>query len=367
MRFLHGPLALAFSLCLLPACSSSDAPPDDDAASGDDAAVAADDATGGGDDAASEPDAAPPGCGSGPACAAPFVCASGGYCASATGVPAFEHIYVAIFENHRRDAVLGHAPYFDSLVAAGANASNYFAITHPSLPNYVAMTSGDYYDQACDCNPGATNDCNAITCTAVAGLCTCEHDVPHLADQMEAAGITWREYGEGMTEPCHSANVSATHFAARHIPFMYYANVLSDTARCTAHVRDFADFPADMGSYRFTMISPNLCSDMHDTCGGNAVTHGDDWASTNLAPILTQPGFAAGGRDVLFIVWDEEDTSLTAVPLPFIVVSPLVAAPGTVTAARYDHYALLATWEDALGLDRMNHAAAATPIADIWR
>ncbi len=377
----HHPLAsLLVVLALVPACSSPEDPNGaldsgnggvdsgnggNDVGTRNDAATATDDT--GVVDVDSDVDAASSGtCGTGPACVAPFTCSASGYCASATGIPAFDHVYVAIFENRSLTTVMGHAPYFDSLAASGASASNYISIGHPSLPNYIAMTSGDTFGDMCDCDPGATHDCTGLTCSIVGGFCSCEHDATHLGDQLDTAGISWREYGEGMGTPCHSVDVASTHYAVRHLPFMYYANVLSDAARCTEHLRDFGELAADLGTYRFTMISPNLCSDMHDTCGGNAVTHGNDWASTNLAPILTQAGFQADGRDVLFIVWDEEDNSLGAAPIPFIVVSPLVTA-GMVTATRYDHYSLLATWEDGLGLDRLRNAAAATPIADIWR
>ena len=306
------------------------------------------------------------GCGGGPACVAPFTCSASGYCASASGVPAFDHVYAVVFENRSLTSVAGHAPYFDMLTTMGASASNYVSVAHPSLPNYIAMTSGNIWGDSCDCHPGTSDSCSATTCSILGGFCSCEHDVMHLGDQLDAASITWREYGEGMGTPCNSTDASATHYAVRHLPFMYYTNVLSNMARCTAHVRDYADFAADMGSYRFTMISPNLCNDMHDTCGGNAVTHGDTWASTNLGRILAQPGFAAGGHDVLFVVFDEEDGSRGNAPIPFIVVSPLAHA-GHVTTAAYNHYSLLATWEDSMGLPRLSMAVGAPAISDIWR
>ena len=86
----------------------------------------------------------------------------------------------------------------------------------------------------------------------------------------------------------------------------------------------------------------------------------------NLELILGTAGFMPGGRDVLFVVWDEQDGSLGHAPIPFIVVSPLID-PGTVTGTVYNHYSLLATWEDGFGLPRLGHATEASPIADIWR
>jgi phosphatidylinositol-3-phosphatase len=85
-----------------------------------------------------------------------------------------------------------------------------------------------------------------------------------------------------------------------------------------------------------------------------------------VPPILATPGFAPGGRDVLFIVGDEVPAALGFVPMPFVVVSPLAKA-GTATAGTYNHYSLLATIEDGLGLPRLGNAEASATIADVWR
>lgn len=308
------------------------------------------------------------GCGDGPACDAPWVCAPAGYCASTTGVPQFDRVFVVIFENRSLTSVMGHAPYLDGLAEIGAHATQFNSVTHPSLPNYLAMTSGDTQGVACDCHPGAENDCSQLTCNLIASACDCPADVEHLGDQLDAVGISWREYGEGMGTPCNPDDDNAVHYATKHLPFMYYSNVFDDAPRCQEHLRDYGDFAGDLAAqtHRFSMISPDLCNDMHDNCGGNPVTHGDTWASANLATILGTPGFADGGRDVLFVVWDEQDNSVGDAPIPFIVVSPLVE-PGAVTELPYDHYSLLATWEDGFGVPRLGHAADAAPITDIWR
>jgi hypothetical protein len=337
----------------------TDAPGSDargvDGGSGNDASSTSD--AGALDDAGSDPCA-------GVTCAAGFTCGAGGYCANAAGVPAFGHVYVAVFENRSLSSVSGNAPYLDGLGQTYASATNYVSVAHPSLPNYIAMTSGDVQGISCDCSAHVLPNTCSVACAGPLGICSCEVDVMHLGDQLDAAGLTWREYGESMGTPCNAMDVTSAHYAMRHLPFLYYNNVLSNSARCTAHVRDFGDFGADMGSYRFSMISPNLCDDMHDTCGGDAIAHGDTWASTNLAPIVNAVN--ASTNDVLFIVWDEEDNSTGRAPIPFIVVSPLVT-PGATTAAAYDHYSLLATWEDGLGLTRLGMAAGAPVINDIWR
>lgn len=301
-------------------------------------------------------------------CDAPFACSPGGYCASVTGVPQFDRVFVVIFENRSLTSVMGHAAYLDGLAAMGAYATAFNSVRHPSLPNYIAMTSGDTWGVACDCHPGGSDTCNPLSCNLLFSNCDCPVDAQHLGDQLDSIGVTWREYGESMVTPCNAVTDTAVHYATKHLPFMYYENVFGDKPRCEEHLRDFTDFPGDLAaaSRRFSMISPNLCNDMHDACGGDPVQHGDAWAAANVATILGTPGFAADGRDVLFVVWDEQDNSLGTAPIPFIVVSPLVA-PGTITPLAYDHYSLLATWEDGFGLPRLGHAAEVAPINDIWR
>lgn len=376
----------------LVACSGDDSPPPADAgsaprdagsndageamdAAGTDAGTGLDagasdvDAGTGVDAGSAATDAGPmSGCAGG--CATGFTCTSAGYCATATGVPAFGHVYVIVMENRSRTSVAGAAaaPYLNGLMTSYATATAYYSVQHPSLPNYLAMVSGDHWGVGCDCHPAGMSACTALTCNIVLSGCSCNQAHTHLGDQLDTAGIAWREYAEGMGTPCNAVDNGGRHYAAKHVPFLYFDNVFSDMTRCTARVRDYRDFAADLtaGTYRFSYIAPDLCNDMHDACGGDAVGNGDMWSMTNVPPILATPGFAAGGTDVLFIVWDEEDFSIGHSPLPFIVVSPLVRA-GASTAAMINHYSLLATWQDGLGVPRLGMSTAATPITDIWR
>jgi len=376
IRFATG-AALLVGLAGGGGCSGDDgSPPRVDSGGGIDAGPGATDAGGGGMDGGemdagggSDVDAGSGGdCGGG--CASGFHCTTGGYCASETGVPAFGRVYVIEMENHSLTSVVGsaRAPYLNGLIATYATATNYGSITHPSLPNYIAMVSGDTGGIGCDCHPTGSSACSAITCNLILSNCRCNLAGSHLGNQLDAVGVEWREYGEGMGSPCNPADSGGSHYAAKHVPFLYFDDVYGDSARCAARVRDYGDFAADLatGTYRFLYVSPNLCNDMHDACGADGVSNGDNWSSTNVPPILATPGFAAGGTDVLFIVWDEQDGSLGTAPLPFIVVSPLVRG-GASTAMAYDHYSLLATWEDAFGVPRLGMAVGKHPIDDIWR
>jgi hypothetical protein len=320
----------------------------------------------GGDAADGEADAGS--CGT---CPTGFVCGPSNYCVDPNGVPAFGHVYVIVMENRSLSSIKGaqNAPYVNSLMTTYAYATNYTTTFHPSLPNYIAMTSGSTQGIGCDCEPTGTSACVPVVCLLFPN---CKCDVPdaasgptHLGDQLDGVGVAWREYAEGAAGPCDLTDNGA--YALKHVPFAYYDDVQLDPARCALRVRPYSDFAADLaaGSYRFSYISPNLCDDMHDGCdGGDPIANGDAWLHANVPPILATAGFQAGGHDVLFIVWDEQDGSVGTSPIPLVIVSPLVKL-GSTTGAAYNHYSLLATVEETFGVPHLGSAAA--PINDVWK
>ena len=305
-------------------------------------------------------------------CGVGFTCGSGGYCVSSTGVPAFGHVYVIVMEEQSLSAIQdsSSAPYINTLIGSYALATSYTTPYHPSLPNYLELTSGSTQGVECDCTPGGTPTCtlSSSVCDPLVSNCNCPQSATHLGDELDTAGLSWREYAEGMGAPCDLTGTDGgADFAPSHVPFLYYDDVYTASGRCVEHVRDYGDFAADLaaGSYAFAMISPNTCHDMQTLCSANAVLQGDDWLSINVPPVLATAGFASGGRDVLFIVWEEAGTDIGTPPMPLIVVSPLARA--TTTSASYTHASLLATIEDGLGVPRLGDSAGAAPIADVWK
>ncbi len=122
-----------------------------------------------------------------------------------TTTPAPEHVVVIVFENHEADSILAphsDAPYFRSLARSSVRLSRLFAIAHPSLPNYLALTSGSTH--------GITSDCT-----------TCYVDGPNIVSQLERASITWKAYMESIPGPCSTVAADGT-YAMKHDPFMYY-------------------------------------------------------------------------------------------------------------------------------------------------
>lgn len=247
--------------------------------------------------------------------AAALAMATGG---STRGLPAPAHVVVIVFENKDASQINARsAPALTALGSRYARLTNYFAVTHPSLPNYLALVWGSTH--------GITNDCT--TCS-VAG--------ESIGDQLTRAGRRWAAYAEGFP--------SASGFAKKHVPFLYFASGAS-------HVRSLARFdPRRLPDFAF--IVPNLCHDMHDC----SVAVGDAWLRRFVRPLLEVPD------SVVFVVFDEgsHGNHVAAFALGTAV------RPHSVFARRVDHYGLLATIQDLFGLPRLGAARTVRPITGIW-
>jgi phosphatidylinositol-3-phosphatase len=245
--------------------------------------------------------------------------------------PRGEHLFVIVFENKDYDEIIGGsaAPYINQLATEYGLATNYYGVSHPSLPNYLAMVGGSTF--------GITE-----TCT------DCFVQEPHLGDQVEAKGLSWRAYLESMPEPCYQ-EAETDLYAKKHNPFLYFEGLASDPARCAEHIVPLDQLQQDLAANQarnLSFIVPDLCHGMHD-CD---VATGDAWLQTFLPTILSSSDYQAGG--VVFITFDEggEDNHI-----PMIVVSPRVS-PGAQSDSYYDHYSLLRTVEDLLGLPYLGQA-----------
>lgn len=256
------------------------------------------------------------------------------------------HIFVILEENKPFTSVIdaSDAPYINSLAGKYALATNYSAITHPSLPNYLALTSGS--------TDGVTTDCDPSACSV---------NVKNIADELEAAHLSWREYAESMPSNCYAGN--SGEYAVRHDPFVYYQDITSNASRCDEHVVPFTQLASDLKSTAttpdFAFITPNLCDDMHDC----AVASGDNWLASEVPKILNSPAFTSQ-NSLLVITWDEGDAADNRIPTIFAGAS---VKPGYQSTANYNHYSLLKTIENNWNLAPLtSNDRAASPISDIF-
>ena len=259
-------------------------------------------------------------------------------------MPRLGRVVVVVFENKARDRVLGRAeaPTFAKLARRYATLTNYRAVAHPSLPNYLALVSGS--------TQGITDDCTG-----------CIVDSPNLADTLERAGRSWKTYAEGLPRPGFTGP-SAGRYAKKHNPFVYFRDVLSSPSRLTRIV-PYSTFGRDLTARTlpdYSLVVPDLCNDMHDC----SVATGDRWLARFLARLLGSPQLRGGA---VFVVFDESDDSNVGGGgiVPAFVAGPLVGK-GARSAAVLDHYGLLRTIEDAWGLPLLGRSAGARPITGIW-
>ena len=176
---------------------------------------------------------------------------------AASGNAKLDHVFVIMLENHSAENVIGNpaAPNITRLAHDYGNATRYYGVTHPSLPNYVAAISGS--------NWGAQTDNPTQTFTQ-----------PNLVDQLESHGISWGAYMESMPSAGFTGTqypASAALYANKHNPFVLFTDILSSPSRL-AKVKPYTDFASDMASGNipaFVWITPNQCNDLH---GGIYVT-----------------------------------------------------------------------------------------------
>ena len=271
-----------------------------------------------------------------------------GPCGTTTTAPAYKHVIWIWFENHSTSSIIGssQAPYFNTVANECGLATNYHNLSHPSLPNYVGATSGLAVSSLTKFN----GDCNPT------GSCTTT------SASIFSQGETWKAYEESMPSNCDKSN--SGEYAVRHNPPPYFTSLTG----CSTLDVPYSKLATDLAGNAlpaFSFITPNLIDDMHD----GTVAQGNTWLSNNLPTILNSPEYASGNTAV-FITFDEgsggstgencaTNTTDNSCKIPTIVVSPSTKA-GTQSSTLFNHYSLLATAEQLLGLPALGQAASAT-------
>jgi hypothetical protein len=259
---------------------------------------------------------------------------------SAQAAPAIGHVFIVMLENEGYHKTFGPgsaATYLDHLRGQGALASHYFGTSHFSLGNYIALVSGQAP------NPATEYDCPQFTefvpsraaadGQAIGSGCVYPASVLTIANQLEAAGLSWKAYMEDMgnnaareSGTCgHPAIGAIDHtqaaevgdqYASRHDPFVYFHSII-DTPSCAQHVVNLRSLGPDLKSVaatpNYVFITPNLCHDGHDGGRGNTCVDGEpgglisaDRFLRNLVPqIVSSPAFRRDG--LLIITFDESD------------------------------------------------------------
>jgi len=255
-------------------------------------------------------------------------------------VPAFEHVVLIVFENKEFTSILGSpaAPTFNSYARRYANLTRYFGVTHPSLPNYLALVSGSTH--------GITSDCTS-----------CVASGKSLADTIEESGRTWKTYAEDLPSVGFLGPASRR-YAKKHDPFAYFPDVADSPSR-RARIVPLSRLAIDLRAGTlpsFSLVVPDLCHSMHDC----PVSVGDAWLRRIVPTLLSLP------NSVVFVVFDEGSTSIRGGGHTVALALGTAVRRHTRFTRITSHYGLLRTIEQAWGLPLLGRSAGATPITGIW-
>jgi acid phosphatase len=247
---------------------------------------------------------------------------------------------LVVEENHSYAEVTGSSsmPYFHSLTSQYGLATQYFADAHPSIPNYLALTTGlmETFD---DGFSGIISDDNVVR-------------------ELVKAGKTWKSYAESLPSPGYLGGNSGL-YKRGHNPFTYLSDVQSDSAQA-ANVVPFTQFATDLANNalpQYSFIAPNLLDNAHDGTLGEA----DAWLQTNIAPLIASPAFQSAG--LLIITFDEGDAadiSHGGGQVATLIVSS-TAKKGFQSQTLYQHESVLRLILSGSGVNTFPGVAATAP------
>jgi acid phosphatase len=274
-----------------------------------------------------------------PSVAAPAVPPGAGAAPRSPAAPdgAVTKLLVLVVENHSLEEMRARMPYTFGLAQSYGYATDYTAIRHPSLPNYIAITSGDTHAVTDDAAPAA----HPLDGESVFG-------------QALRSGRTAGVYADGMTGTCSTVD-GGDRYAVKHNPWAYYVSERASCAAGDQPVTALGPAARDGRLPNAGMVVPNLCHDAHDCSLGVA----DDWIRAELGTVLAGPDWRSGHLAVV-ITADEDDRSSDNRVLT-VVVHP--SQHGNVVTDRLDHYSLSGLYSDVLHAPGLGHAPSAGSMA----
>lgn len=271
---------------------------------------------------------------------------------ASSSTPSFDYVVTILMENHGINDTYNcgaSCAYITQLANTYGLAEDYSALTHPSMANYIALTSGGQHGTSNSQPPGSVNVTNVV-------------------DSLEAAGLTWKAYMESYHGGCSDFG---SNYSDNHDPFVKYTDIYNNPARCARIVNAGNDagnssgvFLTDLSSSsapNYMWLTPNLCNDMHDC----SVATGNNYLA-NLVPKILSSYIFTNKRAALFITFDEGCCTF-----PQDRVTTIWAGPGIKQGYKsntfYDHYSYLRTVEDNWGLSYLTvNDTSASPMTEFF-
>lgn len=248
-------------------------------------------------------------------------------------------VLVVVLENHSLDAMQRGMPWTFGLAKRYGYTTGYRAVTHPSLPNYLAIAGGDTFGITDDHDPSA----HVLHGSSVFGQALAQHR-------------TAKVYAEDMPSPC--ATTSSGRYAVRHNPWTYFAD---ERAACRQYDVPMTALAGDVRNGALPnvgMVVPNTCSDAHDC----PLSTADGWLRDVVGQVMAGPDFASG-RLLIVITADEDDHDQGNLVLTTIV-TPQISRSWV--AADLSHYSLSRLLSQVAGAEPLRQAASAHSLASAF-
>jgi hypothetical protein len=277
-------------------------------------------------------------------------------------------IFVIPFENEPSSAIYGNttdAPYINGLMPSSAYATMFQdeLPALPSEPHYIWMEAGT--NQFSDITFTNDNDPSSSHSTS---------STEHLTTQLDAAGVTWMSYQQGITAGTCPVR-STGEYAAKHDPMVFFQDVAgsppsSSNTACAAHHKPYSAFATDLMTpetmAQYVFITPDLCHDMHGDSGCPQGTNtaaniqaGDTFLAQELPRIVD---YANAHDGVVLVVWDEGDNSNL---VPFLALGPRIKIGASATT--YSHSSQVKSIEEILGVPALSTVSSANDFADLFQ
>jgi phosphatidylinositol-3-phosphatase len=252
----------------------------------------------------------------------------------------FSHIVLLVEENHSYSDVVGSSsmPYLNSLISQYGLATQYFANTHPSLPNYLVLTTG-LMESNNDNFAGAVSDDNIVR-------------------ELVKAGKSWKAYLESLPSPGYLGGDTGA-YLRQHNPFADLSDIQQSSAQADNMV-PFTQFATDLANNalpQYSFIAPNGNDDAHD----GTLAQADSWLQSNIAPLLASSAFQSSG--LLIITFDEsEDSDIEngGGHVAMVIISPQ-AKKGYQSQTLYQHQSTLRLILAGSGVNTFPGMSAAAP------
>jgi len=254
-----------------------------------------------------------------------------------------DHVVIVIEENRSVSQILGYpgAPFLNHLAAHGATFTDFYALTHPSQPNYIHLFSGESLGVIDNEVPAGT-----------------PFNAPNLASALFAAGRTFANYSEDLPFAGFDGATFGA-YASKHNPAVHWQSPSPGVFQLPLDVnKPFSDFPTDYSTLpTVSIVIPNLNNDMHD----GTVEQGDAWLAQHIGPYAQ---WAMSNNSLLIITWDEDEFEQRN-RIPTILYGPMIRVGEY--QSTYTLHNLLRTLCDLYGAVPPPVAQKAAPIAGIFR